>query len=196
MRCLVSSVSGAWIETKSLSRSRSSRPTYRGPAYAPHADDTQGLAPHVEAAQLLRPPPLPFSGPEQPLPLAQATRRGEHEHEGDVGGRLVEDAGGVRDDYAPLGGGPDIYVVVADGHVGDDPQAVPRGVHGLAVHLLGRRGEDAARAAEGLEELVAGRRPLVQDGHVEVIEEAEAGLGYLARNQYLLGHGRLPSYPP
>jgi hypothetical protein len=126
-------------------------PTGDGLSYAPHADDPEPPAPHVEAPELLRPPPLPLPGPEQPFSLAEPARRGEHEHEGDVGGGLVEDARGVRDDDAPLSGGLDVYVVVADGHVGDHPQAVARGVHDLAVHLLGGGREDAARAADGLE---------------------------------------------
>jgi hypothetical protein len=99
--------------------------------------DSELLAPDVGTRELHRSPGLPPAGAQETLRLAESPGRREQQHEGGVGGRLVQDVGCVGHDHVPLPGSVEVYVVVADGHVGDNLQPVSGGVHDFRVHLLG-----------------------------------------------------------
>ena len=93
---------------------------------AAEADYAQGLAPDVGAGELLRPPGFPLAGPQKAFGLAETAGGGQEQHEGGVGGRFFEDAGRIGNEDAAFGCGFDVYIVVADGHVGDDLEGFAR----------------------------------------------------------------------
>ena len=78
--------------------------------------------------------------PDPPLPLPQPARDREHQRDREVGGRVRQHAGRVRDPHAVLARRVDVDVVVADGHVRDDPQLLA----GRVEQRVRRRGRGAS----------------------------------------------------
>lgn len=100
------------------------------------ADDPEPAAAQVVADHEVEAPRPGTPGPDQPLPLAQPPAGGEDQGEGEVGGRVVEDARRVGDDDpAPRAGG-EVDVVEADGDVADAAQLRPGGVEELVVDAV------------------------------------------------------------
>jgi hypothetical protein len=82
--------------------------------------------------------------PEICLGVVRESGRGQDEQEREVGGGLVEDAGGVAHGDAELGRGGDVDVVIADRDVRDDAQASTRGsgLQHRAVDAVGEQAHD------------------------------------------------------
>ena len=71
-------------------------------------------------------PAGPAAGAHQALRLAQPPCRRQHQRHRQLGGRVREHVGGVRDDHAALAARLDVDVVVADREVRDHPQRPAR----------------------------------------------------------------------
>ena len=87
-----------------------------------HADDAERAADQVLAEPAQRVPRLPAAFAGVLRALAEPAGRGDQQRDGDVGGRLGQDAGRVADADAALGRGAQVDVVEADGEVADDLQ--------------------------------------------------------------------------
>ena len=103
------------------------RPRPGGPTarpMRPQPDDAHGRAGHVVAEEAVD-RPARASRRRAGARSASVVRPPGHEGqgEGQVGRALVEHPGRVADGDAELGGGGDVDVVVADGHVGHHPEA-------------------------------------------------------------------------
>ena len=119
----------------------------------------------VVAQVLADAPSRPAPGPQVALGLRRQPRRGQHEQEGEVGGRLVEDAGCVAHRHSSFRRGGHVHVVVADGDVAHDPQPRRGGEH-RRVDAIGQEADDGlgfgeiqpGDAVAVLHDLVAGER--------------------------------------
>src|SRR4051812_38233686 len=89
-----------------------------------------------------RSPAVKAAFADEAVAFGYAAGGGHEECEGEVGGGIGEDAGGVGDGYAPAGGFGNVYIVVAYGHVGDDLE-VGGGVHYFGVYGVGEQAEEA-----------------------------------------------------
>ena len=99
---------------------------------------------------------------EQALALDHAARGGEGQRDGELRGRLGEDARRVADGDPERGRAGHVDVVVADGVVGEHPSAGGgQAFEQLRVPAFGELGEHAVAArADGRDDLLAGERPL------------------------------------
>ena len=90
-----------------------------------------------------------LAGAQKPVALGNAPGEVEHERDRELGRGLGEHVRRVRDENATPRRGVDVDVVVADGVVGDHPEAVARGVEQLVVDLVGQHRQEtrAARCA-------------------------------------------------
>ena len=115
----------------------------------------QPLAEHELDAELPRPPLA-----QQAVALDDAAQQREGECDRELGGRLGEHVGCVRDDDAALACGLEVDVVDADPVVRDDAELRPRRVEERAVDLGRERGEDPVCGARPVEqrEALAQRR--------------------------------------
>jgi hypothetical protein len=86
------------------------------------ADDPDSAAGELTAEKLGRIPAGPAARTHDPLALAEPPRRGEHQGDSELRGRVREDVRRVRDHHAPLAAGLEIDVVVPDGEVRDEPK--------------------------------------------------------------------------
>ena len=108
---------------------------------------------------------MPVPGPlraDQALALAQAAGRHQDERERDVGGRIGEDAGRVREAHAARRAGRDVDVVVADRDVRDDAQLRPGGVEEGVVDAIVEEGDDGVGAVDRRVQLVGRERPVLR----------------------------------
>ena len=127
----------------------------------PEADDAERRAVDVRPEQQQRPPRLPAAGADVAIALGHAPGGGHQQRQGEVGGRLGQDARRVADgDAAPRARG-DVDVVEADRVVADDPELRPGRVEELVVDPVGQQVSDAVAAGDPAQELVARRRQLV-----------------------------------
>ena len=102
-------------------------------ADAAEPDDADGRAAELDAAVGGRVPALPVAGAQVALGVPQVPGSGEGQRQGELGGRLGEDVGGVGDDQPPRPSGRQVDVVEADGEVGDDLELGASGVEKFVV---------------------------------------------------------------
>ena len=114
---------------------------------------------------------LQFHGlpaPDQALALAEAPGRHQDQREREVGGRLGQHAGRVREPHAALRAGRDVDVVVADGDVRDHLQLRAGGVEEGPVDAVVQQRQDRVGAGRGLVQLRRRERPVVRR-HPDVV---------------------------
>src|SRR6202012_2175348 len=99
------------------------------------------------------------AGEDQPPPRAQPPAGGEDQGEGEVGGRVVEDAGRVGDDDAAPGAGGEVDVVEADGDVAEAAQLRAGGIDELVVDAVVEHRHDDVGAGDESEEILARETP-------------------------------------
>ncbi len=113
---------------------------------------------HVDAEEVVdveaRPPALTQIG----LGVGRTPRRRQQEEEREVGGGLVEDAGGVADRDPELGRGRDVDVVVAHRDVGDDAQPRSTGPEHRGVDAVGQDAHHRVDIGHGVDQLVGSER--------------------------------------
>ena len=99
--------------------------------------------------------PQAQGSPERTSRSASPSRRGgaEDQRQRQVGGGVVEHAGGVGDGDTAAGGGPEVDVVVADGDVGDAAQLRAGGVEELVVDAIVQQGEHGVGAGDQPQQL-------------------------------------------
>lgn len=97
---------------------------------AAHAEDAESAVVDVLADKEVDEPFAPFAGVNEGVALDDTAGRGHEEGEGEVGGGFGEDVGGIGDEDAAGGGGRDVDIVVADGDIGNDADAVELGEDG------------------------------------------------------------------
>ena len=73
---------------------------------------------------------------QEPLPFAQPAGDRQDQRHGEVGRGVGQHPGSVGDDHAALRRRADVDVVVADGHVGHDPELGPGRVEEGAVDTV------------------------------------------------------------
>jgi len=127
---------------------------------AAEPDDAQRLVVDVGAHQQRRRPPFVFAAAHVAVGLDDAPRDRHQQHPGQVGGRVVEYAGGVGDRNAALGRGRDIDVVVADGVVGDELQ-LRIAVHQHGINRVDQLAQQDVAPRRAFPQLVACQRPVV-----------------------------------
>ncbi len=141
----------------------------------------------------LQPDHLPLA--HQPLALAHAARRGQHQRHRHVGGVLGQHARRVGDGDAALAGGVEIDMVDARAERGDQLQLRPGLRQHAAVDPVGHRGHQHVGRLHGLDELGAGHRLVVGvQARVEQLHQTRLDrVGQLSGDDHqrlLLGTGR------
>ena len=116
----------------------------------------------LDAEHEVERPPLPAAAPHEPIAFGDPPRDGEDQRPRELGGRLGEHVGRVRDDDPARARRGDVDVVVADGDVGDDLQS-GAGVEHVGRERIGqRRRSSPCLPASRAQQLVGRRR--VGDG--------------------------------
>src|SRR2546425_5920406 len=142
----------------------------------------------------LGPQVFPLAGADVVHAFDHSPRRGHEEREGQVGGRLGQNARRVADRDAALGRGPDVDVVEADRVVRYDAQA-RTAVHQLRVDAVGQEREQPLGLPRLCEQPLARRRKLLLPKlHVgRLADHREAPVGDRAGDEYSWLHAaRLP----
>src|SRR5688572_12991731 len=117
-------------------------------ADAPEADDPQGRAMKVDAHEEHRSPGAPLAIADVVDALRDPARGGREEGEGEVGGRLGQDARRVPRGDAAASERGDVDVVEADGEVADHLQLRAGGVEQLVVDPIGEEAQEAVDAGD------------------------------------------------
>ena len=120
-----------------------------------HAEHAERRAVDIAAGEEVDGPLGPIAAAQVMLALGDAPRRREQKREAEVGGRLVEDAGRVRERDAAFSAGGEVDVVVADRHARDGAQRRAALEHRV-VDRIRARDEGAFLALQPLDHLVAG----------------------------------------
>jgi hypothetical protein len=130
-------------------------------------------------------------GAQEMLALGHAPRRGHEQRKAEVGRGLGQHVGRVGAQHAGGGHGIHVEIVVAHGHVGDDPE-LRAGRQHLGVDALAAGGEGTHLALQALDQLRLGPDGVVGVGFdLEVL--CQSGEGFRedgAGNQDVgFGHG-------
>ncbi len=124
---------------------------------APQADNAERCAAHVVTEQRRRMPRDPFAVLDVADALDNPAGGCQQQGEGEVSGRLGEDAGCVADDDPACVGGLHVDVVVADCHLADHLELRSGGVHQGGVDAVGQHTEQAIDAMHALQQSRVGR---------------------------------------
>ena len=152
------SASGLGSRSRVENRPRDRPHQFRvAPADPAHADDSERRPAELDPEVAGGVEPRPFAGPQAPLGGRQATCRGQGQRQRQLGGGIGEDIRGVGGDDLPIATGLEVDVVVADGEVGDQPQARARGIEQLRADGDGRVGDDRGDPGGELADLLRGR---------------------------------------
>ena len=122
---------------------------------AAHAEDAESAVVDVLADKEVDEPFAPFAGVNEGVALDDTAGRGHEEGEGEVGGGFGEDVGGIGDEDAAGGGGRDVDIVVADGDIGNDADAVELGEDG-GGEFIGELADDGLAASGALDQILGG----------------------------------------
>jgi len=118
---------------------------------AAHAEHTQCRAVHILPAELVHRPAVPLTAAQPALRFAEATGRGHHQRETEVGGGFGQHVRRVADQHAPGGAGRQVDVVVAHRHRTHRPQ-LRAGVQQRGVDALACGDEDSIAALQPLDQ--------------------------------------------
>ena len=152
------SASGLRIASRVEDRSRDRPHQLRvAPADPAHADDSERRPAELDPEVAGGVEPCPFSRPQAQLGGRQATCRGQGQRQRQLGGGVGEDVRSVGGDDLPIAAGLEVDVVVADGEVGDQPQAGAGGIEQLRADGDGRVGDDRVDPCGELADLLRGR---------------------------------------
>ena len=172
--------------------------TEHGLTYAAEADDAEhfgrSVAPlrDIAAQEQARPPDFVLPRPHVAIGGYDVSRDGHEQCPSEVGCRIGEYTGCVRDGEAELGRGLHIDIVVAHGVVGDAAQPLTGGEH-VAVHGLRQERDEHVRGAHTRENALSGYDRIFDlhgDGKLTgTRQDLETGFGNLARCENL--HVRL-----
>ena len=156
------------------------RPRRDGAADLAVADDPERLALQPAAEHEVDRPRPRLARADQPLALPHPARDREQQRDREVGRRVGQDAGRVRDDHAARAGRVHVDVVVADRDVGDDAQPRRRRRRGTRRRPVVEHRHDRLGAGDRvvqlvrLERAVLGRDPRRR---AAVAQRGERGLG-------------------
>ena len=95
-----------------------------GPADTAHSHDSQCATMHLGAKKLRRPPPGPAGFTNQALAFWDSAGDREQKPPGQIGGRLSEHIGSIRDDDPPRRGCRNVDIVIARRVDRDDPKSL------------------------------------------------------------------------
>jgi hypothetical protein len=127
------------------------------PADPAHPDDSKRRPAQLDSEAAGGVEPCPFARPQAPLGCRQAACRGQGQRQRQLGGGVGEDVRGVGGDDLPIPAGLEVDVVVADGEVGDQPQAGAGGIEQLRADGDGRVGDDRVDPGGELADLLPAR---------------------------------------
>ena len=109
---------------------------------AAETDQPQRLAAQAGAKQMGRPPACPLPGAQFPLAFARAPGGHQHQGDGDIGGRIRQDARRIGHYDACAARRRHIDMIDACAVIGDDLRALPRRPDNAGVQLVGDGGAD------------------------------------------------------
>ena len=154
-----------------------------------HADDADGGAAQLEPAVGGGVPALPAALAQVALGVAHPPAGRERQREGELGGRLGQDAGRVGHRHPALAAGVEVDVVVADREVRDNLEAGPSGVEHGSVDGHCEVRDDRVCSGDELQQLVAALRRVRPPG-VRSAREGDPGRRAAASGR------RRPSFGP
>ena len=138
----------------------------------------------MHAQHLRRLPAGPAAGAHQPFALARAARGHQDQRQGDVGGRIRDNAGGVRHRNPCRTRRRHVDMVIARAEIGQHPCARRRAGKGGGVKAIAQRRHDRVKARQRLCHLALGQgRAAVAEGGVK-----GPGDGGLGRGSHPAGH--------
>ena len=152
-----------------------------------HSDDAEPFARHVRAKQLSRGPGRPLATTHQPVAFARAPCRGKHQQQRNIGCRVREDAGCVRDHKPAPFGGLEIDMVKPDRKRGHDVYRGGQRINQRGVETFRARCQDAVAAHRAGRQFAAGENIVGWIvANLECLARAALdGVGISARQHYL-----------
>ena len=124
-------------------------------ADAAEADDAEGLAPNIAAEKLVEIPTWPGAGAHPLVAFDQPARDRHQQRPREVGGRFVENAGGVRGENFVSRAGGHVDIVVADGNRSRDAK-LRRLREQFLVHFFGEQADERVFFGHAFQQFGAG----------------------------------------
>jgi hypothetical protein len=136
-------------------------------ADAPKTNQAESGAGDVRAQQQHRPPGLPAAGARELIRLNHPPRGGHEQRPGEIGGGVGEHTRSVAHRDAAGGGGSQVNIVDAHGHLADDLKTWRGCLQQRRIDRVSEQGEQAGHGLGPLQQQLVRRRQLAgPDVHV------------------------------